>query len=170
MLKIFQVLKFELLKTKTYPIPWLLGGRFVRKSFFPLADFYLMKKSAKVVRNPSLQPMDEGTLKTAIPSCRLHWLFCLGVMKQFGRFWIWSETECKIPAKFGLQHNPLPLPPEHTLSVYTVHLVWEGGRDVREKIEGQQYTSIVSSSMGAIVRKLGRKYHWVNVSPVYKIC
>jgi len=23
-----------------------------------------------------------------------------GVVKQFGRFWIWSETECKIPAEW----------------------------------------------------------------------
>jgi hypothetical protein len=53
-----------------------------------------------------------------------------------------------------------PTPHIHTLSVYTVHLVWEGGRgeEVREKVEGQQYTSTVSSSMGAAVHKLGRKY------------
>jgi hypothetical protein len=38
-----------------------------------------------------------------------------------------------------------PPPPRHTLSVYTVHLVWEGG-EVREKIEGQQYTSIVPTN------------------------
>ncbi len=23
-----------------------------------------------------------------------------GVVKQFGRFWIWSETECKTPAEY----------------------------------------------------------------------
>jgi hypothetical protein len=33
-------------------------------------------------------------------------------------------------------------------NVYTVHLVWEGGGKVREKVEGQQYTRIVPSSMG----------------------
>ncbi len=33
-----------------------------------------------------------------------------------------------------------------------------GGEEVREKIEGQQYTSIVPLSMGATVHKLGRKY------------
>jgi hypothetical protein len=58
--------------------------------------------------------------------------------------------------------QPTPPPPHsHTLSVYTVQLVWEGGgggKEVREKIEGQQYTSTVPSSMGAIVHKLGRKY------------
>ena len=37
-----------------------------------------------------------------------------------------------------------PLLHSHTLSGYTVHLVWEvaeRGGDVREKVEGQQYTS-----------------------------
>jgi hypothetical protein len=33
-----------------------------------------------------------------------------------------------------------------------------GGVEVREKIEGQQYTSIVISSMGATFHKLVRKY------------
>ncbi len=81
-----------------------------------------------------------------------------GVLKQFGRFWIWTETECKIPAEYGLQHNPPP-PPDHTLSVYSVHLVWEGveGGEVREKIEGQQYTSIVPSSMGGNSSQAGTK-------------
>ncbi len=32
------------------------------------------------------------------------------------------------------------------------------GEEVREKIEGQEYTSIVPSSMVATVHKLGRKY------------
>jgi hypothetical protein len=44
--------------------------------------------------------------------------------------------------------------------VYTVH--WEGGEGgggQREgTVEGHQYTSIVPSSMGATVHKLGRKY------------
>ncbi len=69
-----------------------------------------------------------------------------------------------------IQHPP-PLPPHSlTLSVYTVHLVWEGG-EVREKVEGQQHISIVPLSMGATVHKLGRKYQpWMKVSPVYTIC
>jgi hypothetical protein len=49
------------------------------------------------------------------------------------------------------QHPPTPPPPSHTLSVYTVHLLWQGEGEVREKVEGQQYTSIVPSSMGATV-------------------
>ena len=50
-----------------------------------------------------------------------------------------------------IQH-PHPHPHSDTLFVYTVHLVWEGGGEVREKKgEGQQFTSIVPSSMGATV-------------------
>ncbi len=58
-----------------------------------------------------------------------------------------------------IQHPPPPK--SHTLSVYTVHLVLEGGKgggEVREKEEGQQYTSIIPSSIGATVHKLGWKY------------
>ncbi len=64
-----------------------------------------------------------------------------------------------------------PPPHSHTLSVYTVLLLWEGGMgaEVRQNVEGQQYASIVPSSMGATVHKLGQKYQpSVNVFPVYK--
>ncbi len=41
-----------------------------------------------------------------------------GVVKQFWRFWIWSETECKTPAEYGVCtaqfHTP---PPSHSLYV-----------------------------------------------------
>ncbi len=37
------------------------------------------------------------------------------------------------------QHLPTPTPTSHTLSVYTVHLLWEGG-EVKEQVEGQQCT------------------------------
>ncbi len=52
--------------------------------------------------------MDEGTLKTPIPKCRLYWSILFGVVKQICRFWIWSVTECKTPAEYGLQHNATP--------------------------------------------------------------
>ncbi len=56
-----------------------------------------------------------------------------GVVKQFGRFWIWSETECKTPAEYGPQYISTP-PHSHTQSVYTVQ--WEGGgEEVREKVQ-----------------------------------
>ncbi len=39
-----------------------------------------------------------------------------GVVKQFGKFWIWSETECKIPTEYGLQHNsPFQKPSAYSL-------------------------------------------------------
>ncbi len=59
-----------------------------------------------------------------------NWSFLFGAVKQFCRFWIWSETECKTLAEYDLQYNSTPPPnptPRHTLSVCTVHLVWEGG-------------------------------------------
>jgi hypothetical protein len=53
-----------------------------------------------------------------------------------------------------------PTPHSHTLSVLCILYVYfgRGGGEVREKVEGQQYTSMIPSSMGATVHKLGRKY------------
>jgi hypothetical protein len=67
-----------------------------------------------------------------------------------------------------IRHPPPPAP--DTVCIYCTFSLGRGG-EVREKVEGQQYTSIVPSSMGATVHKPGRKYQsYVNVSPVYKIC
>jgi hypothetical protein len=83
------------------------------------------------------------------------------VVKQF----VGSESGQKQSVKLlqnmaynTTQHAPPPPSHSHTLSVYIVHLVWGGGVEVREKVEGQQYTSIVPSSVGATVHKLHRKY------------
>jgi hypothetical protein len=116
---------------------------------------------------------------TPIPKFRLYRSFLFGWWSNF----VGSESGQKQSVKLlqNMVHNtiqppPPPPPHSHRLSEYTVHLVRRGGcqregGEVREKVEGQQYTSIVPSSMGATVHKLGRKYHpWVNVSPVYKIC
>ncbi len=73
---------------------------------------------------------------------------------------------------------PSPPPPQpRTVCVYCTFSLGRGrGEEVKEKVEWQQYTSIVTivpSSMGATVHKLGRKYKLrVNVSPVYvyKVC
>ncbi len=69
--------------------------------------------------------------------------FLLGVVKQFCRFWIWSETERLTLAEYGLQHklstSPPPLP-SHTLSVYTVLWLWfgrGGGGEPERRLEGQ---------------------------------
>ncbi len=100
--------------------------------------------------------MEEGTLKTPTPKCCLYLSFLLGAVKQFCRFWIWSETECKTPAEYGLQHNSTPFH-IHTLSIciYCTFSLGRGRGDVREKVEGQQNTRLVPSSMGATVPKLG---------------
>jgi hypothetical protein len=45
------------------------------------------------------------------------------------------------------QHPPPPSPHSHTLSVYTVLYIYFGkGREVREKVEGQQYTKGVENT------------------------
>ncbi len=65
------------------------------------------------------------------------------------------------------QHPP---PPPATHCLYILYVYFGKGGEVREKAEGQQYTSIVPLSMGPTVHKLGRKYQpWGNVFPVYKI-
>jgi hypothetical protein len=84
------------------------------------------------------------------------------VVKQFCRFYInLGRNREKTPAEYGLQHNstpPIPPPPQsRTICLYCTFSLGRGG-EVREKIEGQQYTSVVPLSMGATVHKLGRKY------------
>jgi hypothetical protein len=71
--------------------------------------------------------MDEGTLKTPIPKCRLYLSLLFRVVKQF----VCSESGQTQSVKLlqivvykTTQHSP---PHSNTLSVYTVHLVWEGG-------------------------------------------
>jgi hypothetical protein len=75
---------------------------------------------------------------------------------------IWSTTQLNTPTP----------PQPHTVSIFCTLALGRGdGGEVREKVEGKQYTSLVPSSMGATVHKLGRKYQpCVNVFPVYKIC
>ncbi len=53
-----------------------------------------------------------------------------GVVKQFGRFWIWSETEYKIPAEYGLHcYSTIhPPPPQtHTVCIYCTFCLGRGG-------------------------------------------
>jgi hypothetical protein len=60
---------------------------------------------------------------------------------------------------YNTTQHPHP-PHTHTLSVCVLYILFGkgGGGKIREKIDGQQYTSIVPSSLGATVHKLGRKY------------
>ncbi len=75
-------------------------------------------------------------------------VFLFGVIKQFCRFWIQSEKECYTHAEYGLQHNstptaPSPPPPQlHTVCIYCTFTFGKGEwvGEVREKVEGQQFT------------------------------
>ncbi len=54
-------------------------------------------------------------------------ILLFGVVKQFCRFWIGQKQSVKL-AEYDLQDKSTPPPPHiHTLSVFTVHLVREGG-------------------------------------------
>jgi hypothetical protein len=88
--------------------------------------------------------MDEGTIKTSISKCRLYCCFCLGCCSNLARdrvinsCRIWSTTQLNTP-----------LPHSLTQSLYTVRLLWEGGRrGVRGQREGR----------GATGHKRSRKY------------
>ncbi len=72
--------------------------------------------------------------KDTNPSMSSSLVILFGVVKQFCRFWVWSETECKTPAEDGLQYNsitpnPPPPPPQtHTVCIYcTLHSGRQGG-------------------------------------------
>jgi hypothetical protein len=92
--------------------------------------------------------MDEGTITTPIPKCYLYWCFCLGWRRNF----VGSESGQKQNVKLlqNMVYNTTQHPPpphRHTLSVYTVHLLWEGGRGGGGQREGR----------GATIHKRGRK-------------
>ncbi len=95
--------------------------------------FWVIRRWSPVVLNHGQRNFNDTN---PLMSSSLVTLF--GVVKQFCRFYIWSETECKTPAEYVLKHNPTsPLqPPPHsrTLSVYIVHFVWKvgGGRSERK--------------------------------------
>ncbi len=88
--------------------------------------------------------MDEGTIRTPIPKCRLYWCFCLGWCSNF----VGSESGQKQSAELlqnmvsnTTQHPPPPTD-SHTLSVNTVSFtLGRGGGvgEVREKVEWQQF-------------------------------
>ncbi len=124
-----------------------------------------------------LLPPNHGrrNFKDTNPLMSSSMVILFGVVKQFCRFWIWSETECKTPAEYGPQYISTP-PPTVTHCLYTVLYIGKGGgrrRSERRYSRGATVHKyhIVPLSMGATAHKLGRKYKpWVNVSPVYKIC
>ncbi len=75
-----------------------------------------------------------------------------GMVKQFCRFWIWSETECKTPAEYGTQHNSTPPPPPPNPTFFFLFFYFFFGRGGGGGGGGQR------EDRGATVHKLGRKY------------
>ncbi len=100
--------------------------------------------------------------------------FCLGVVEQFCRFWIWSVTESKTPAEYGLQHDSTQPTPSQPHTVCIVFKKYFDNREVgssnqRKGERGNREQGRVQST------KLGRKYQhdWMYarnwLSPVYKL-
>ncbi len=96
------------------------------------------------------QSMDEGTIETPIPKCRLYWCFCLGWCgvailqvlnlvrnRVLNSCRIWSTTQLNTP----------PPTATHCLYILQVYFGTGGGvGEVREKVEGQQFTRGVENT------------------------
>jgi hypothetical protein len=90
--------------------------------------------------------MDEGTIQTPIPKCRLYRCFCLGWYSNF----VGSESGQKQSVKLiqnmvynTTQYPPIPPTYSNTLSVFCIHtvrLLWEGGRGGEDQREGRGAT------------------------------
>jgi hypothetical protein len=91
--------------------------------------------------------MDEGTIKTQISKCRLHWCFCLGWCRNS----VCSESGQKQRVNLvqnmvynTTQHTP---PPTATDFLYILYVYFGGGvGEVTEKVEGQQFTRGVENT------------------------
>jgi hypothetical protein len=73
--------------------------------------------------------MDEGTIKTPIPKCRLYWCFCLGWCNNFEG----SETDQKQSVKllqnmvYNATQHPTTLPSQpHTVCIYCMFTLERG--------------------------------------------
>ncbi len=88
--------------------------------------------------------MDEGTLKTPIPKYRYYWSFLFGVVKQF----LGSESGQKQSVKLlqNMVSNTTQHPPTATHCLYILYFYFGKGGEVREKVEGQQYTRGVENN------------------------
>ncbi len=77
--------------------------------------------SQRISGNATARIMDEGTIKTPIPKCRLYWSLCLGWCSNF----VVSDSGQKQSVKLlqnmvynTTQHPPHPLPPlPHTVCI-----------------------------------------------------
>ncbi len=93
--------------------------------------------------------MDEGTIKTPIPKCRLYWCFCLRWCSNF----VGSESGHKKSVKLlqNIVYNTTqhPHPPTATNCLFILYVYFgKGGRGGRGQRGGR----------GATVHKGGRKY------------
>ncbi len=99
-------------------------------------------------------------------------IFVWGV-KQYCRFWIWSETEYKTPAEYGLQHNSTPSQPHsHTLSVYTVNLVWErgGGGQIEDRgATVHKYSSFVHGGNSSEAGRNTNHHEWMYLQSIKSV-
>jgi hypothetical protein len=93
----------------------------------------------------TIASMDERTIMTPIPKCRLYWCFCSGWCSNF----VGSESGQKQSVKLlknmvynTTQHSPISPQP------HTVCLLWKEGRGRGGQREGR----------GATVHNRGRKY------------
>jgi hypothetical protein len=72
--------------------------------------------------------MDEENLKTPIPKYHLFWTLLFRLVINFVGSESGKKQSVKLLQKMAQKTIPPPPPHSHTLSVYTVHLVWEGGK------------------------------------------
>jgi hypothetical protein len=94
--------------------------------------------------------MDEGTIKTPIPKCCLYWCFCLGWCSNFVGFKSGQKQSVKLLQNmvYNTTQHPSNPPQPHTAFIYcTFTLGRRGGvGEVREKVEGQQFTRKVENA------------------------
>jgi len=122
-----------------------------------------------------LHPMDEGTLKTQSLNVFFTGHFCLGWWSNF----VGSEpgqkqsvNSCRIWSTTNLNTPPPPLH-SHTLFVYIVHLVLEGGEGEGGQREGwgatvHKYSSFVHG--GNSSQEWSKIPTWLmTLPPVYKL-
>ncbi len=96
--------------------------------------------------------------------------YCLRVVEQFCRFWIWSDTECETPCRIWPPtwlNTPHFLPATHCLFILYFDRMGGGGAVTREKGRGATGESNSDQKAGSKIPT------WLNVhwpSPVFKLC
>jgi hypothetical protein len=91
--------------------------------------------------------MDEGTIKTSIPKCRLYWCFCLRWCSNF----VGSASGQKQSGKLlqNMVYNTTQHHPTATHCLYIMYVYFGKGGGVvkvREKVEGQHFTRGVENT------------------------